>query len=230
MKFQIFIRSIGILILASFNIAMAFPPAMPIRQSTTDIMTLEEFAATVENGQAGQVVGVYVPDVLALPVVQQPADSPAYVTGNNGYITQFGLAAQYGTTGLLAHNYLSGALFFNLSAGQEVDVIYGDGFIRRYVISTTRHFQALNPSDPTSDFVDLDDDGGAHVSSAGLFDQIYAKGDQVVFQTCIDANGNPSWGRLFVIATPVSDQITDQLISSDIPAGDHHARRKVAMK
>src|SRR5690349_23112002 len=123
---------------------MAFPPA--------GIPTLEEFAAAVENGQAGQVVGIYVPQVLALRVVQQPANNPAQVSEHAGDATQFSLAAQYGTTGLLAHNYLSGALFFNLLPGQEVNVIYGDGFMRRYTIAASRRFQALSPADPASDF------------------------------------------------------------------------------
>ena len=209
------IRSIGLLLAASLNwvvtVAPAAPPvALPItggapvavEQSAAAIPTLDNFAATVKSGQPGQVVGVYVPKVLALRVAQQPANNPAYVTRTRDYATQFSLAAKYGTTALLAHNYLSGALFFNLSAGQEVDIIYGDGAIRRYRISTLRHFQALSPADLYSDFVDLDN-GGAQLSTPDLFYQIYAGGDRVVFQTCIKAQGNASWGRLFVIATPI---------------------------
>jgi hypothetical protein len=173
-----------------------------LEQSATVGSKLNDFVATVENGQAGQVVGVYVPDVLSLKVAQQPANNPAYVNETLGYATQFRLAAQYGATGLLAHNYLSGALFSSLSTGQEVDVIYGDGSIRRYSILMVRRFQALNPTSPASNFVDLDDSSGAQISNADLFFQIY-KGNRVVFQTCITANGNTSWGRLFVIATPI---------------------------
>jgi hypothetical protein len=219
---QIFARSIGLLILASCNIAMAFLPA--------DIPTLEEFAAAVQNGQPGQVVGIYVPQVLALKVVQQAANNPVQVTENPGDTTQFSLATQYGSIGLLAHNYLSGALFFNLMPGQEVNVIYGDGSIRRYTIAASRRFQALSPTDPASDFVDLDDNSSTRLSNAALFDQIYASGDQVIFQTCIHANGNPSWGRLFVIATPASDQMMDQSVSLNVSGGDHPARRKAAAK
>ncbi len=210
MKSQTFIRSIGLLVLASLNLAMTFPPAAqpvsgaPLERPAAAIPTLDDFVATLKNGQASQVVGVYVPEVLALKVAQQPANNLAYVNESLGYATQFGLAAQYGTIGLLAHNYLSGALFFNLSAGQEVDVIYGDGSMRSYTILILRRFQALSPRDPASNFVDLDDNSGAQISNADVFQQIYAEGDRVVFQTCINANGNPSWGRLFVIATPIS--------------------------
>ncbi len=174
----------------------------PLGQSAAVTETLQAFIANIKNGQAAQVVGVYIPQVLALRVAQQPLNNLAYVNTNPGYLTQFSLAAQYGTTGLLAHNYLAGAFFSTLSAGQEVDVIYGDGTLRRYRILILRHFQALNPTSPASNFVDLDNNSGAQISNADLFHQIYV-GDRVVFQTCINANGNTSWGRLFVIATPI---------------------------
>lgn len=145
---------------------------------------------------------MYVPGVLALPVRQQPARKPTYVTSARNSVTQFGSAARYRTIGLLAHNYLSGSLFFRLSFGQQVSIIYGDATIRRYVVSSTRRFQALSPNDPYSTFVDLDN-RGALLSSTRVFQEIYKRGERVVFQTCIEAEGNPSWGRLFVIATPV---------------------------
>lgn len=210
MKFEILVRSIGLLLLASLNLAMAFPPAhltvnsVALERPAADIPTLGDFVATLRNGRAEELVGVYVPQILALNVARQPTNDPVYVNQSAGYVTQFRLASQFGTTGLLAHNYLSGALFFNLSAGQEVDVIYGDGMIRRYSIAMLRHFQALTPTDPDSHFVDLDNNGIAPLSNTDLFYQIYARGDRVVFQTCINANGNSSWGRLFVIATPIS--------------------------
>jgi hypothetical protein len=165
--------------------------------------TLGEFVTKVKNGQSGLVVGVYVPKTLALKVAQQPSNNPAYVSSVLGTATQFSLASQQGTIGLLAHNYLSGKLFSNLSAGEEVDIVYGDGGVRRYIISKIRRFQALSPNDPYSTFADLDN-GSAQLSSTDLFNQIYAGGNKVVFQTCINANGNLSWGRLFVIATPIS--------------------------
>lgn len=87
---------------------------------SAQVPTLEEFIPTVINGQAEVVTGVHVAGTLALRVTQQPASNPAYVSPLAGHATQFSLANQFGTTGLLAHNYLSGALFFKLTAGQEV--------------------------------------------------------------------------------------------------------------
>jgi len=215
MKSKMIIRCTGLLLFAIFNMAMTFHPTTvnpvtglgaPLEQAVASapaLPTLDDFTATLNNGQAGELVGIYVPAILALKVTQQPTNNLTYVSDAPNYVTQFSLAAQYGTTGLLAHNYLSGRLFFNLSTGQEVDAIYGDGSIRRYAISSLRHFQALSPTDPSSNFVDIDGNNGTQISNADLFKQIYAEGDRVVFQTCITAAGNTSWGRLFVIATPL---------------------------
>jgi hypothetical protein len=35
-----------------------------------------------------------------------------------------------------------------------------------------------------------------------MFNRAYVGENRVVFQTCLAAEGNPSWGRLFVIAVP----------------------------
>jgi hypothetical protein len=177
---------------------------LPISAQTTldSFPTLAEFAASVMNADARTVTGVYICRVLALRVVQQPANNPVYVSRDLGMATQFRLAADLGTIGLLAHNNRSGSLFFNLKTGHEVDVVYGDGTIRRYVISSLRHFQTLEPTNPYSTFRDLDL-GGDLLSSTDVFRQMYAGYDQVVLQTCIAANGEQSWGRLFVIATPI---------------------------
>src|SRR5512141_3349590 len=59
------------------------------------------FSATVENGEADLVRGVYVSNVLALPVVQQPTDKPYYVSSRDGEVTQFSIASQHGNIGLL---------------------------------------------------------------------------------------------------------------------------------
>jgi hypothetical protein len=212
MQISMHTLSIRVLLLISLN--WAFVPvrsaiALPItgglatvaERSVTAIPALNDFIATVKNGQAKQVVGVYVAEVLALKVGQQPVKNPAYVTRTKGYVTQFSLAAFYDTIALLAHNDRSGALFSKLLVGQDVDIVYGDGTLQSYTVTTLRHFQALRPTDPYSNFLDLDN-GNQKTLNADLFTQIYAVGDQVVFQTCIAAKGNASWGRLFVIATP----------------------------
>jgi hypothetical protein len=146
---------------------------------------------------------VFVCDVLALEVTQQPANDPIFVAETFGTVTQSRLAADYGTIGLLAHNHLSGSQFFELARGQEVDIVYGDRTFHQYVISDIRRLRALDPDNPYSDFSDLDN-AGPQLSSTQVFEQFFGGSDRVVFQTCISANGIRSWGRLFVTATPGS--------------------------
>ena len=171
------------------------PSAAPMPSS-------DAFITSVADGQAGVVRGVYVPGVLALPVRQQPADNPTYVSPENGVATQFAAAASLGVTGLLAHNYLAGAKFFKLAEVQDVLIVYGDGAVKRYRVTAIYRYQALDPYSPYSDFVDLST--GETKSLGEVFNLVYGGGDHVTFQTCIENNGVSSWGRLFVVATPVN--------------------------
>jgi hypothetical protein len=175
-------------------------PTQAIGYSDDSLLSFAEFSKSVQNGEAGVLRGVYVPAVLALPVVQQPANKPYYVSNRDGQITQFSIASQYGNTGLLAHNTLSGRLFSQFAIGQEVRLVYGDGKVEDFVITQSLRFQALQPESVSSSFQNLDK---IETLTAGqMFNRAYTGESRVVFQTCIAAEGNPSWGRLFVIAVP----------------------------
>lgn len=159
------------------------------------------FVEQVQSGEADVLRGVYVPEVLALPVSQQPAGQPHYVSSKDGEATQFSTASEYGNIGLLAHNHLSGDSFSQLAEGQEVRLVYGDGKVEYFIVTELLRFQALQPKSAWSQFRDVTDD---RVLSAGqMFDRVYSGGRHVTFQTCIRANGNWNWGRLFVLAMPL---------------------------
>ncbi len=160
----------------------------------------QEFSKTVQNNTANVLRGVYVRDTLALPITQQPAGNAAYVSPNDGEITQFGMAAQFGNVGLLAHNNLSGKYFSQLAVGQEVRLVYGDGRVEYFVIKQILQYQALEPSSPYSSFRDLN--SNELLSAEQMFKRVYTGERHVTFQTCIAGPGSLSWGRLFVIATP----------------------------
>jgi hypothetical protein len=162
---------------------------------------LTHFISSVENGNTQQLVGIYVPDLLALPVVQQPASNPAYVSTKTNTVTQFGMPSKYGTTAILAHNNLSGSLFYSLKTGDLVVLVYGDGSLKYEQIDHVRRFQALSPESPFSNFIDLEKPE-RQLTSTDLFSQIYNGGNALVFQTCLAAHGNPSWGRIFITAKP----------------------------
>jgi hypothetical protein len=190
---------------ATGPINQAFLPLI----STTDIVAppqvdpnqLHDFIDLVANGQSQILRGVYVEGVLALPVVHQPQGNSGYVDTTLGTVTQFQSAAKYGVTGLLAHNYLSGDLFFNLERDQEVNLVYGDARIGRYMIVDIQSFQKLAGDVTNSYYVNLDT--GEKLSTTELFNLMYTGGDKVTFQTCIQNGSDWSWGRIFITATPL---------------------------
>ena len=89
------------------------------------------------------------PDVLALPIIQQPAGNAGFVSNNDGEATQFSMASQSGNIGLLAHNHLAGKTFSGLAVGQEVRLVYGTGRVEYFVIKEVLKYQALQPSSPS---------------------------------------------------------------------------------
>ena len=110
--------------------------------------------------------------------------------------------AKHGVTGILAHNYLSGSLFYQLQPSQEIVLVYGGGRTARYRVDSIQNYQALSPHDVRSDFRDLNGPGGAVLSAGELFNRIYTTQGTLVLQTCIETNGEYSWGRMFIIAEP----------------------------
>jgi hypothetical protein len=159
----------------------------------------DQFVASLINGNSWQVVGVYVEGLMAFQVVQQPDSNPGYVSTQNNVVTYFTLVYRMtGNTGLLAHNYLAGIYYYELAPGQMVTLIYGDGRTEDYIVQVSQEYQALSPSSPTSNFVDLY--SGETLSSTDLFYRVYSGSSRTTFQTCIAQGNEDSWGRLFVIA------------------------------
>jgi hypothetical protein len=143
---------------------------------------------------------VLVPQLFSYTVVQQPEDNPYYVSTSRDLITEFSLARRYNTIGLLAHNTLAGSAFKDITLGQEIYIIHEDGPTDRYTVSAIYRFQALESTKTESQFVDLD--SGKTLSAIDVFSQMYTGAPHLTLQTCIEAEGDVSWGRLFVIATP----------------------------
>ncbi len=182
-------------------------PAAPVHiaavEPNTYVPQLDSFVASVENGQPNEVVGVYVPGLFALPVLQQPLNQPGFVAVIDNTVTQFAATEWYGTIGLLAHNFLGGRYFYELAQNQAVIIVYGDGHQQDYRVTDIQSYQALNPESTFSNFVNLNDPTHTLISANDLFNRVYTTANQVVFQTCINANGDPSWGRIFITATKI---------------------------
>jgi len=201
LKSQMHRIALNVTLLLFVFATLFFNPASTLAEGNEiSLPNFTDFSQTVQNGEADIVRGVYVADAFALPVVQQPSGSPGYVSNNDGQLTQFSMAAQFGNLGLLAHNHLAGKSFSQLAVGQEVRLIYENGRVEYFVISEILQYQALQPNSMRSEFRDLAID--ETITANQLFERVYTGKHHVTFQTCIEANGNLSWGRLFVVATP----------------------------
>ena len=160
---------------------------------------LDLFVASLINGNAKQVVGVFVDGIMALKVVQQPASNAGYVSSENGVATYFTMVYKYkGNNGLLAHNNHAGIYYYDLRPGQSVVLIYGNGSTVEFVVAEIDQFQAMSPNDPSSDFVNIST--GEALSAGQLFNLVYGGSSRTTFQTCIAQGDEGSWGRLFEIA------------------------------
>lgn len=166
------------------------------------IPSLSDFIHAVMNGDAKQLVGVYVLGVMAYPIVQQAGTDAGYVSTLPATITQFRMASQYHSIGLLAHDYLAGVSFKDLKLKDEIVLVFGDGALSYYQVDDIQRYQALAPESPYSSFIDLH--SNATLSAEQLFNRTYGQGKSaLIFQTCISTPQVSSWGRLFVVARPV---------------------------
>lgn len=196
----LYISLIAVLCSTIFRVSNVY--ALNTDANTVDQAFLDTFVKQVRNGQAGQLRGLYVPELLAAPVIQQPADMDGFVSSWQNVVTQFNLASKVGSTGLLAHNDLAGKSFALLHKGQELYLIYGTGKVSKFVVSEILQYQALESTSDLGSYIDLHNND--ILTTPELFTRIYNRPGQVILQTCINANGNPTWGRLFVIAEPLS--------------------------
>ena len=175
---------------------------MEISEPETElkVQSFQSFINEVYTGAVDRITGIYIPDVFAFPVIQQPSGHPEFVSLADQEVTEFGMAAKYGSMGFLAHNTLAGEEFSKISPEMLIFIISGDGHFSIFKVREIRRFQAYSPSSPYSTFIDLST--GDILSATDLFKQTYMIQDSVILQTCIASGGIQNWGRLFIIATP----------------------------
>jgi hypothetical protein len=166
----------------------------------SSVLSLSDFTATIKDGKS-IVRGVFIPDVMAFHVIQQPKNQNGYVSAIKGVVTQFAMASDYGTIGLLAHNFAAGSEFSKVLVGNKVSVIYGDGTIKEFQVTKISRYQALQPNSSSSNFLDLETN--EKLSAGTLFKAVYGGKAHLTLQTCIAQGKESSWGRLFIIAEPV---------------------------
>jgi hypothetical protein len=185
-------------------LALALPmPALADGPAPASLPTLDRFIESVKDGSVSTLRGVYVQGVMAYPIIQQPANNAGYVSSLNGRLTQFKMASTYGTVGLLAHNYLAGASFSQLKKGDIITLVYGNGRTSSFVVTDIQSYKAQTPTSPNSNFTDLETND--FYTAEQLFKKVYTGEYHLTLQTCIEKDGDLSWGRLFIIAKPITE-------------------------
>jgi len=173
------------------------------------IPSLNEFIETVKDGNADTLRGVYVANVMAYPIVQQPYGNPGFVSSTDKVTTQFSMASEVGNIGLLAHNHLAGVSFADVKKNDQIILVYGDGHLESFLVENIQQYQALSPLSPYSQFKDLETE--SILTAEDLFRKVYRGDYHLTLQTCIDNEGNSSWGRLFILAKPVGSKAFNML-------------------
>ena len=196
---QRFLISLCLLLIAGSVFQPSVVSAAPISAGSA-LPDLRNFASSLKNGNGNTLRGAYANGLFAFPVIQQPSSNAGFVSTTDNTLTQFSMASQFGNVGLLAHDNLTGQYFSQLVVGQSIQLVYGDGHIEYFRVSQVNSYQAVSPSSVNSDFIDLHTQ--EYLSANTLFVRVYAGSRHVTFQTCILKNGNPSWGRLFILAEP----------------------------
>lgn len=189
-----------VLVLLSIFVSSGQALAMADPFDEVELPSLNAFVEQVSNDQPGELRGIYIPGILAALVVQQPAGMGDFVSPWQNIVTQFRLASEFGSTGLLAHNYLAGETFALLQQGQEIHLIQGDGRVSTFVVTDSLRYRVMEQESASATYVNMEDH--TSLTHSGLFTKVYNRPGQVIFQTCIQAGNDLTWGRLFVIAEP----------------------------
>ena len=206
-RYQITQLKNRIFAIAMFGIlfcTFVFPVQAYAKDIPNPLPNLNTFIEIVKDGDANVLRGVYVPNIMALSIVQQPAGNPGYVSSAETVATQFSIATETGNVGLLAHNTHAGSFFSEIKQGDRIILVYGDGHIENFMANNIRRYQALDPLNPYSEFKDLETQ--AISTAEELFNNVYRGEYHLTLQTCIENNGSPSWGRLFIVATPYENE------------------------
>lgn len=169
-------------------------------KSTVRLSALQALLARMSTEPGAYAGGLYVPDEFAFPIVAQPEDQDLYVSTKRNLLTLFRAAQQNGVTGLLAHNFLAGALFYDLEIGQEVWVVESEQKQRAYKITRIEQFQKITGAQDEV-FIDLRTNDA--MSTSEVFDRFYTGEPHLTLQTCLEGEGDPSWGLTFIVAVPL---------------------------
>jgi len=195
----------------------SFPPLLnevsqEKEQESGGIPSLEEFRRSVMNGNANQLTGIWVEDILAFKV---SPGTHSYAPSTRNTASVYSWADDHGVTALLIHNYLGGTLLYQLNAGMYIAVVYGNGGVDWYLSRGGTWYEARNysPSGFKGPFRiwscgDCDFD----ISVQDIRWRHYAGTPHLAFQTCVETADRVGLVIIdaYFIGTPPSPQEADE--------------------
>jgi hypothetical protein len=161
---------------------------------------LGQLLARIQAEGGEYATGIYAPGTFAFPIVNQPENQDLYVSAKRDLVTLYRAAEKNGVTGLLAHNFLAGALFYNLEIGEEVWLVEDEQTMHGYRVTAIDEFQKIE-NGLNDTFIDLGTQ--KPMSSSEMFDRFYTGEPHLILQTCLEEDGDPSWGLTFIVAEPI---------------------------
>lgn len=160
--------------------------------------SLSELIARLVNRQDLFQLGVYVPGVMALPVIQQPVDNNLFVSTKGSVLTQFNEASMNGILGILAHNFLAGGLFYEIGLGEDIWIVKGIDTFTHYRVSSIEQYQRVKKAGAPDEYIDLSTN--EELSTREVFSRYYDGEHHLTLQTCLERNGDGDWGLTFIVA------------------------------
>ncbi len=194
-------RILFIALTGIFLVVFTLPQTVAADGVQSSLPSLPAFIDSLRDGNPDALRGIYIANVMAAPIMQQPSGNPWFISNDPNPVTQFSVASEVGNIGLLAHNFLAGEYFKNITENDTIVLIYGDGSTRSFKVVSIQQYQAGDPLNPWSTFKELN--SGEALTAEQLFNKVYRGEYHVTLQTCIEQDGNESWGRLFIIAVPI---------------------------
>lgn len=117
-------------------------------------------------------------------VVQQP--NQLWVSSQKNVLTQYELAGELGTYGILAHSEYAGKQFRKLDLGETVSVKFENETVADYIVGEISYFSVV-PRGNTADYIESST--GLTYTFLDMMKRFYMNENKITFQTCVGKNG-----------------------------------------
>jgi hypothetical protein len=153
------------------------------------VPSLADFRQSVMTGDADQLTGIWVEDILAFRV---SAGLTTYAPNSRDTVSVYRWAWDHGVVGLLIHDYLGGVKLYQLNPGVRIAAIYGNGGTDWYLSRGGTWYEAQTY--PSGGFAGpfriwSCSNCGYDISVQEIRNRHYSGSHRLAFQTCAVVGG-----------------------------------------